>query len=106
MQRFDIYQAELDPVRGQEMAKTRPVIIVSPDEANKVLSTIIAVPLTSAIKSQFKFRIPVVFKGREGQAAIDQVRILAKQRCIKKLGKIEQQIGIRILHALQALFAE
>jgi len=80
MKRFEVWLARLDPAEGSEMRKTRPVVIVSPDEMNARLLTVLAAPLTKGGFSA-PFRVPCRFSGVEGQVALDHVRGLSKARC-------------------------
>ena len=94
--RFEVYLVSLDPTVGSEMRKTRPCIVVSPDEANSRLNTAVVVPITSSVRS-YPSRVDVRFRDRDGQAAIDQIRAVDGVRLIRKLGRIDpaaaQQLG-------------
>ena len=91
IERFHIWLINLDPTVGTEIRKTRPCLIISPDESNKFLSTVIIIPLTSTIK-RYPTRINCSFKGKKGQLATDQIRSLDKTRLIKKLGKLNDTV--------------
>jgi mRNA interferase MazF len=105
MKRFEVWLARLDPAEGSEMRKTRPVVIVSPDEMNARLLTVLAAPLT---KGGFTapFRVPCQFAGVEGQVALDQLRSLAKSRCLRRLGEMDESASREILQQLREMFAE
>jgi mRNA interferase MazF len=85
VKRFEIWNVGLNPTIGSEINKTRPCLIVSPNEANKHLNTVIIVPLTSKSKP-YPTRLNCEFKGKEGQLVIDQIRSIDKTRLIEKLG--------------------
>lgn len=88
--RFDVWLIELDPTKGSEIRKTRPCLVVSPDSVNRYLNTITIVPLTSSIRS-YPTRVNCVFKTKNGQAMVDQIRSLDKTRLKKKLGVMESR---------------
>ncbi len=81
--RFEVWLTSLDPALGSEIKKTRPCLVISPDEANKYLNTIVALPLTSTLRS-YPTRVNCLFKKKKGQIAIDQVRSLDKKRLVRK----------------------
>ncbi|WP_298034851.1 type II toxin-antitoxin system PemK/MazF family toxin [uncultured Desulfovibrio sp.] len=97
--RFDIYRANLDPTIGHEIQKTRPVLVVSPDELNRHLATVLAAPLTTTIRP-YPFRPTVVANGVQGQVALDQMRALDKARLcgfMAVLGTAAQENVLRLL---------
>ena len=102
--RFDIWTVPLDPSLGSEFQKTRPCIIVSPDEANRHLNTVVVVPMTSS-KHQYRARTTLEFDGKIGQAATDQVRVIDKQRLISQLGRVDDDTGILVLNGLREFFS-
>ena len=86
MVRGDVYLVDLNPTKGAEIKKTRPAVIISPDEMNSTTKTVIIAPLTSTIRA-YPFRVECTFQKKNGQLALDQIRSLDKKRLIKKLGK-------------------
>ena len=86
---YAIVLVNLDPTLGSEIKKTRPCVIISPNEMNKYLSTIVIAPMTSTLK-EYPTRIPVNHKDKKGMIAIDQIRTIDKKRIIKFLGKLNQ----------------
>jgi mRNA interferase MazF len=86
VERVGVYLISLDPTLGAEMKKTRPCVIISPDELNRHLRTVIVAPLTSSMRA-YPFRVDTKVAGREGQLAIDQIRAIDKSRIVKRLGK-------------------
>jgi mRNA interferase MazF len=101
--RFEIYLVNLDPTIGSEIKKTRPCLIVSPDEMNRNIATIIVAPLTSSIKA-YPTRINCVFDGRKGQIVLDQIRTVDKSRLIKKLGVVSKKVQGEVLAGLAEMF--
>jgi mRNA interferase MazF len=87
------------------MRKTRPVAIVSPNEMNQRLHTVLVAPLTTGGFSA-PFRVPCRFSGVEGQIALDHVRALAKGRCVRHLGILDAATGVEVLRQLREVFAE
>lgn len=100
MKRFDVWLVRLDPVLGSEIGKTRPGIIVSPDEANAALATVLVAPLTS-VRRAWPTRVPVVVNRVKGDAALDQLRAVDKVRLARKLGTLKpneaQAIAVRLV---------
>lgn len=103
MNRFEVWLVNLDPTIGSEIQKTRPAVIVSPDELNKHLRTVIVVPLTTG--KTYPFRVATKFAGKPGVAAVDQIRTVDKQRLVKKVGTVSGQTRQNLLDTLAALVA-
>lgn len=104
IERFAIYLVKLDPATGAETAKTRPCVIVSPDELNRALATIIIAPMTT-VQRGWPTRIPVLFQGKAGEIALDQIRTVDKARLVKRLGKLERKTATEVLDSLGEMFA-
>ncbi len=102
--RFDVYLINLDPTLGSEIQKTRPCLIISPDEMNRHIRTVIVAPMTTAGKD-YPTRVKCKFKKKKGQIVLDQIRTIDKTRLIKKLGKIDPETQIEVISVLQKLFA-
>jgi mRNA interferase MazF len=102
MKRLDVFLVALDPSIGSEIKKTRPAIIVSPDEINHAMNTVTVVPLTSG--KSYPFRVSTRFQGRIGEAALDQIRTVDKARLVKRLGAIDVKAGELILMTLVEMF--
>jgi len=88
--RFEVWLIELDPTKGSEIKKSRPCLVVSPDSVNTHLNAVTVVPLTTVIRS-YPTRVNCIFRGKKGQAMVDQIRSLGKIRLKKKLGTMEEQ---------------
>ena len=102
--RFDIYLANLNPTVGSEMQKTRPCLIISPDEMNRHIQTVIVAPMTTAGKD-YPTRVPCTFKKKKGQIVLDQIRTIDKTRLVKKLGTIDPETQLKVITTLQRLFS-
>lgn len=85
--RDEVWLVSLDPTHGVEIQKTRPCLVVSPDEMNRYLQTVIVAPMTTAIRP-YPTRVPLRFQGKSGQAALDQLRAVDRQRLVRKLGTV------------------
>jgi mRNA interferase MazF len=103
VRRGDVFLVSLDPVRGGEIQKTRPCVVVSPDELNSYLRTFIVAPLTTGGHS-YPFRIPCRFEGRTGYVVIDQIRTVDHERLVRRLGKLPPSTLGHILAILQEMF--
>ncbi len=104
MNRFEVWLVNLDPSIGSEIQKTRPAVIVSPDELNRHLRTVIVVPLTAG--KTYPFRVATKVAGKPGAAAVDQIRTVDKQRLVKKVGTVSGKTRQNLLNALAELFAD
>lgn len=103
VRRGDVFLVSLDPARGGEVQKTRPCVVVSPDELNSYLRTFIVAPLTTG-GHPYPFRIPCRFGGRAGYVVIDQIRTVDRERLVRRLGKVSPSTLGRILAILQEMF--
>ncbi len=101
--RYDIYVVSLDPTRGSEIKKTRPCVVISPDEMNHYINTVIIAPMTSSVK-QYPTRVLVEFHGKKGQIVLDQIRTVDKDRLIKKIGRLKQATYEKVATTLQEMF--
>ena len=102
--RFDVFLVNLDPTIGSEIQKTRPCLIISPDEMNRHIRTVIITPMTSAQKD-YPTRVSCTFREKQGQIVLDQIRTVDKERLIKKLGTIDSKAQLDTISILQRLFA-
>jgi len=100
----DIWLAQLDPTLGSEIQKTRPCVVVSPDDMNAHLRTVIVAPMTTGSRP-VRFRIPLTFQGKQGLILLDQVGALDGVRLVKRLGTLRPQTLATTLQTLQAMFA-
>jgi len=101
--RFDVYLVPLDPTVGAEMKKTRPCVIISPDEMNESLLTVMISPLTST-QTDLVMRVRCRFEGRQGEVALDHIRTVDKRTLIKRLGKLDAPAQSRVAATLVNIF--
>ena len=101
--RFDVYLVTLDPAEGHEIKKTRPCVVISPDEMNRHIGTVIIAPMTTKGRS-YPSRVDCTFQGRQGQVVLDQVRTVDKTRLVKRLGKLPSVASSRVLEVLSEMF--
>lgn len=101
--RFDVYLINLDPTIGSEIKKTRPCVVVSPDELNHHIRTVIIAPLTTK-GHDYPTRVSCRFKGKDGEVVLDQLRAVDRARLVKRLGRIEAKTAATILDVLQEMF--
>jgi mRNA interferase MazF len=104
MNRFDVFLISLDPTQGSEIRKARPCLIVSPNEMNAHISTMIVAPMTTKGRS-YPSRVPCTFQGKRGQVVLDQIRTVDKSRLQGRLGKIAPGTQKKVLDVLQEMFA-
>jgi mRNA interferase MazF len=102
--RFDVFVVNLNPTIGSEIRKTRPCVVVSPNEMNRHVRTVVVAPLTTAGQS-YPSRVPVRFEGKDGQVVIDQLRTVDKTRLAKRLGALGPEEAAAVLDVLREFFA-
>jgi mRNA interferase MazF len=105
VKRFEVYLVNLDPTLGSEIQKTRPCLIISPDEMNNHIATVIIAPMTTKGRD-YPTRINCQFEEKEGQIVLDQIRTVDKSRLVKRLGKIAASTQKEVLAVLMEMFAE
>ena len=101
--RFDVFLVNLDPTIGSEIQKTRPCVIVSPDEMNRHIRTVIVAPMTTAGKD-YPTRVKCTFQKKKGQIVLDRIKTLDKTRLIKRLGTVDTKTRVHVISVLQSLF--
>ena len=104
VRRGDVFLVQLDPTRGGEIRKARPCVVVSPDDLNAHLRTVIVAPMTKGGHA-YPFRVPCKFGGKEGFVVIDQIRTVDLERFTRRLGRLAPTALSRSLEILQAMFA-
>jgi mRNA interferase MazF len=104
IKRFEVHLINLDPTIGGEIKKTRPCVVVSPDEMNRHIQTVIIAPMTTQGRP-YPTRVPCRFQGKQGQITLDQIRTVDKIRLVKKLGRIDAQAQSAVLSVLAEMFA-
>lgn len=102
--RDEVWLVALDPAQGAEIQKTRPCLIISPDEMNQHLRTIVVAPMTTVARS-YPTRVPVRFQGKNGQVAVDQLRAVDRQRLVKRLGRVTATTAQSVSETLLEMFS-
>lgn len=105
VKRFEVYLVNLDPTIASEIQKTRPCLVISPDEMNRTIATVIIAPMTTKGRD-YPTRVNCQFEGKAGQIVLDQIRTVDKIRLLKKLGKISSSEQNEVLAVLSEMFAE
>jgi len=105
VKRFEVYLVSLDPTLGSEIKKTRPCLVISPDEMNRYIATVIVAPMTTQGQT-YPTRVPCRFQGKDGQIVLDQIRTVDKARLIRRLGRIHPSTQKAVLTVLAEMFAE
>ncbi len=101
---FDVFLVSLNPTLGSEIKKTRPCLIISPNEMNHTLSTVLIAPMTTTLR-HYPSRVTSTFQGKKGDIALDQLRVIDKNRLVKKLGTIHSSTADKVLRVLQEMFS-
>jgi mRNA interferase MazF len=102
--RFDVFLVNLDPTIGSEIRKARPCVVVSPDEMNRYVGTVVVAPLTTSGRP-YPSRVATHFDGKDGQVVIDQLRTVDKARLAKRLGTLDAPEAAAVLEVLREFFA-
>lgn len=105
MKQYDIFLINLDPTIGREIKKTRPCVVISPDEMNSAISTVIIAPMTTK-SHNYPTRIKLTFKGKSGWIVLDQIRTVDKIRLIKKLGTLPNKATIQVKKLIMEMLVE
>ena len=104
VERFDVFLVDLDPTRGREIRKTRPCLVVSPNEMNRHIGTVIVAPMSTRGRS-YPTRVACRFQKKSGQVVLDQVRTIDKRRLVKRLGRLDRRSGSTVLAVLAEMLA-
>jgi mRNA interferase MazF len=104
VKRLDVYLVNLDPTIGSEIQKTRPCVVISPDEMNQYIRTVIVAPMKTAGQS-YPTRVPCRFQRKAGRIVLDQIRTVDKARLVRRLGRIDARTGSTVLARLAEMFA-
>lgn len=105
VKRFSVYWFDPDPVKGSELQKVRPGIVISPDEMNDLLRTVLIIPLTTTV-TRWPFRVPVDIMGRKSNAACDQLRAIDKSRLRDLISDLSPTQRGKVLSVLRVMIAE
>ena len=104
IKRFEVHLVNLDPTVGGEIRKTRPCLVVSPDELNRHVRTILVAPMTTKGQA-YPTRVPCRFRGQDGRVVLDQIRTVDRVRLVKRLGRLDARTSTQVLEVLQEMFA-
>ena len=102
---YQVFLINLNPTIGREIKKTRPCLVVSPNEMNKYIGTVIIAPLTTK-SHDYPSRVPVTFLDKQARIVLDQIRTVDKRRLIKRIGKIDARTIARVKRLLSAMLIE
>jgi len=102
--RDEIWLVSLDPTQGSEMRKTRPSLVMSPDEMNRHLRTVLIAPMTT-VERPYPTRVSLTFQGKRGQVALDQIRAVDRQRLVRRIGKASSATAQAVSGVLIEMFA-
>jgi mRNA interferase MazF len=105
IRRFEVYLVNLDPTVGSEIRKSRPCLVISPDEMNAHIATAIVAPMTTRGRD-YPSRVACQFQGKDGQIVLEQIRTVDKSRLVKRIGIIDSRIQKQVLVTLAEMFAE
>ena len=105
VRRFDVYVVNVDPTVGSEIRKKRPCVVVSPDEMNRHIQTVIVAPMTTKGRP-YPTRVSCTFQGKSGQIVLDQVRTVDRSRLVKRMGRLTDGQSSAVLEVLGEMFAE
>jgi len=104
--RYEIYYADLNPTVGSEIKKVRPVVIISQDEMNKYLETVVVCPLTSKLHSQWRTRLQIACANKKAEIAVDQIRTISKQRLKKKIDTLSKAEAAQLRKLITEMYGE
>ena len=102
--RFDVFLVDLEPTRGHEIRKRRPCLVISPDEINHRMATIIIAPMTTGRRA-YPWRVACRFKGKIGHIMLEQIRGIDRGRCMRRLGRLDTKTAATVLGVLGQMFA-
>ena len=103
IKRFEVYLISLDPTKGCEISKTRPCVVVSPDEMNRHIRTVIVAPMTTKTRA-YPSRVDCSFQGKHGQVVLDQIRTVDKSRLVERIGKLSAATCDKVSDVLVEMF--
>ncbi|MEK6210558.1 MAG: type II toxin-antitoxin system PemK/MazF family toxin [Pseudomonadota bacterium] len=106
VERYGIYLADLDPTRGREIAKTRPVVIISQDAMNRNLDTVVVCPLTTKVHPQWRSRIQITCARKKAEIAVDQIRTITKERLDKRIDRLEASTAAQLRHLITEMYGQ
>lgn len=105
IRQYDIFVVALDPTLGAEMQKTRPCVVLSPDEMNRSLRTVQIAPMTTNLQP-YPWRVPIAFQGKKGMVVLDQIRTVDKRRLLKKAGQARPGVVAQVKKVIQEMLVD
>jgi len=106
VERYGVYLADLDPTRGREIAKTRPVVVVSQDVMNRFLDTVVVCPLTTKLHPRWRSRVQTACAGRKAEIAVDRIRTISKERLGRRLDVLEPATATLLRRLISEMYGE
>ena len=106
IKRYEIYFADLNPTIGSEIKKVRPVVVISQDEMNKYLETVVVCPLTSTVHPQWRTRLQIKCANKKAEIAVDQIRTISKQRLKKKIDELSKIKAAQLRKLITDMYGE
>ncbi len=106
IKRYEIYLADLNPTIGSEIKKVRPVVIISQDEMNKYLETVVVCPLTSKLHPQWRTRVQITCANKKAEIAVDQIRTISKLRLRRKIDNLSQSKAAQLRKLITDMYGE
>ena len=106
LDRYDVYLAQLDPVRGSEIGKTRPVVVVSMDAMNQALETVVICPLTTKLHPRWRSRIQFTCAGQPAEIAVDQIRTVSKTRLLRQIDHLSEMTARELRRLITEMYGE
>ena len=106
IERYAIYFANLNPTRGGEIAKTRPVVVISQEAMNRFLDTVVVCPLTSRLHPRWRSRVSCLCSGRKAEIAVDQIRTISKERLHKKIDRISSVVSAQLRETVIEMYGK
>jgi len=106
IERYGVYLADLDPTRGREISKTRPVVVVSLDAMNRHLDTVVVCPLTTRLHPRWRSRIQCACAGRRTEIAVDQIRTVSKERLGRRVDRFSPSLAARLRQLITEMYGE
>jgi mRNA interferase MazF len=105
-ERYAIYRADLNPTRGSEINKVRPVVVVSRDELNQAVETVVVCPLTTQLHPRWRSRMQILCQGKKAEIAVDQIRTISKLRLTSKMSKLSAKDAEGLRRLLSEMYGE
>ena len=106
IERYGIYSADLNPTQGSELSKVRPVVVISMNDLNVALETVVICPLTTRLHSRWRSRIQFSCAGKKAEIAVDQIRTISKSRLRKRIGKMSESSAAQLRQLISEMYGE